>query len=127
MRQSPNDAVTVVSAGITLFEALKAHEELAKEGLKIRVIDLYCLKPVDRATLQSAARDTRAIITVEDHYAEGGLGEAVLSSLATSPAPTPVHLLAVRKKPKSGKPPELLDFEDISCRAIVEKVREILR
>ena len=123
LRQSPKDVVTVVGAGITIFEALKAHEELAREGLHIRVIDLYCLKPVDAATLQLAARETRAIITVEDHYAEGGLGEAVLSSLATTPAP--VHILAVRKKPQSGKPQELLDFEDISSRAIMAKVKEI--
>ena len=125
LRQSPKDVATVIGAGVTIFEALKAHEELAKEGLKIRVIDLYCLKPVDRATLQEAAQDTNAIITVEDHYAEGGLGEAVLSSLAATPVP--VHILAVRKKPQSGKPQELLDFEDISSRAIIAKVKEILQ
>ncbi len=96
----------------------------AREGLKIRVIDLYCLKPVDEATLQLAAQDTQAIITVEDHYAQGGLGEAVLSSLAT--APIPVHILAVRKKPQSGKPQELLDYEEISSQAIIDKVREII-
>ncbi len=124
LRQSPKDLVTVVAAGLTVFEALKAHEELSVEGLKIRVIDLYCLKPVDEATLRQAAQDTRAIITVEDHYAQGGLGEAVLSSLATTPVP--VHILAVRKKPKSGKPQELLDYEEISSRAITAKVREII-
>ncbi len=125
LRQSAKDVATVIGAGVTIFEALKAHEELAKEGIKIRVIDLYCLKPVDKSTLQQAAQDTQAIITVEDHYAEGGLGEAVLSSLATKPAP--VHILAVRKKPQSGKPQELLDFEDISSRAIIAKVKEILQ
>jgi transketolase len=124
LRQSPQDVVTVVGAGVTLFEALQAHEVLAKEGLKIRVIDLYCLKPVDGATLQLAAQGTRAIITVEDHYAEGGLGEAVLSSLAVTPAP--VHILAVRRKPKSGKPDELLDYEEISSRAIIAKVKEVI-
>jgi transketolase len=124
VRQSPKDLVTVVGAGVTLFEALKAHEELARVGLNIRVIDLYCLKPVDGATLQQAARETRAIITVEDHYAQGGLGEAVLSSLAATPAR--VHILAVGKKPRSGKPQELLDYEEISSQAIVAKVREIL-
>jgi transketolase len=125
LRQSAKDEVTVISAGITIFEALKAHEELAKEGLKIRIIDLYCLKPINKDILQQAVQDTRAIITVEDHYAEGGLGEAVLSGLATTPAP--VHILAVRKKPQSGKPNELLDFEDISSRAIIAKVREIVQ
>ena len=125
LRQSAKDVATVIGAGVTVFEALKAHEELAKEGIKIRVIDLYCLKPVDKSTLQQAAQETQAIITVEDHYAEGGLGEAVLSSLAGKPAP--VHILAVRKKPQSGKPQELLDFEDISSRAIIAKVKEILQ
>jgi transketolase len=125
LRQSPKDLVTVVAAGITVFEALKAHEELFQEGLKIRVIDLYCLKPVDEATLRQAAQDTGAIITVEDHYAEGGLGEAVLSSLATTPVP--VHILAVRQRPKSGKPQELLDYEGISSQAIISKVREIIQ
>ena len=114
-----------MAPGLPYSEAFKAHEELAKEGVKIRVIDLYCLKPVDKSTLQQASQDTQAIITVEDHYAEGGLGEAVLSSLAVTPAP--IHVLAVRKKPQSGKPQELLDFEDISSRAIIAKVKEILQ
>lgn len=124
VRQSPKDLVTVVAAGITLFEALKAQEALLQEGVNIRVIDLYCLKPVDETTLRQAAQETKAIITVEDHYAEGGLGEAVLSSLATTAVP--VHILAVRKKPKSGRPEELLDFEEISSRAIVARVKRIL-
>jgi transketolase len=124
LRQSSQDTVTVVSAGITLFEALKAHHELVKEGIHVRVIDLYSIKPVDAETLSRAAAETRALITVEDHYAEGGLGESVLSALATRPAP--VHILAVRRKPLSGKPEELLDYEEISREAIVNKVKEIL-
>ncbi len=124
LKQSSQDAVTVVSAGITLFEALKAYDELSKEGINLRIIDLYSIKPVDAATLVQAAQDTRAIITVEDHYAEGGLGEAVLSALAATPAP--VHILAVRRKPLSGKPEELLDYEEISQKAIVKKVKEVL-
>ena len=124
LRQSGDDAVTVVAAGITLHEALKAYEDLKKEGISIRVIDLYSVKPVDVATLEEAAKATKAIITVEDHYAEGGLGEAVTSALATRPVP--LHLLAVRKKPKSGQPEELFDFEGISHRAIVEKVKGVL-
>jgi transketolase len=124
LRQSDRDALTAVSAGITLFEALKAYEELLKEGISIRVIDLYSVKPIDAAALLRAARDTGAIVTVEDHYGEGGLGEAVLSALAAAPAP--VHILAVRKKPLSGKPQELLDYEEISFRAIVRKVKELL-
>ncbi len=124
LRQSRQDAVTVVAAGITLFEALKACEDLRRDGINVRVIDLYCIKPVDRATLLQAARETRAIITVEDHYAQGGLGEAVLSALA--PIPVPVHILAVRKRPLSGKPEELLDYEEISQKAIINKVKEVI-
>jgi transketolase len=124
LRHSQQDRATVVSAGITLFEALAAYETLQKMGIAIRVIDCYCLKPIAAATLADAASATGAIITVEDHYPAGGLGEAVMSALATTPVP--VHCLAVTKKPKSGSPEELLDFEGISRGAIVSKVKEIL-
>ncbi len=124
LRKSEQDVATVIGAGVTLHEALEAYEALKKEGILIRVIDLYSIKPVDETTLREAASATRSIITVEDHYAEGGVGEAVKSALATSPVP--VHSLSVRKKPKSGKPQELLDFEEISRVAIVRKVRELL-
>jgi len=124
LRHSQQDRATVVSAGITLFEALAAYEALQKMGIAIRVIDLYSLKPIAAATLMDAAQRTGAVITVEDHYPEGGLGEAVLSALAQ--APVPVHSLAVTKKPKSGSPEELLNYEDISRGAIVKKVREVL-
>jgi transketolase len=124
LRHSPQDRVTVVAAGVTLFEALAAYDALQKMGIAIRVIDCYCLKPIAAATLADAARATGAIITVEDHYPEGGLGEAVMSALAT--APVPVHCLAVTKKPKSGSPEELLDYEGISRQAIAAKVKEVL-
>ncbi|MCK9376295.1 MAG: transketolase [Syntrophobacterales bacterium] len=123
LRQSPQDVATVIAAGVTLFEALAAYDELNQEGIQIRVIDLYSVKPVDAATLMDAARATKALITVEDHYPEGGIGEAVRSALA--PHPVPVYSLAVTKKPKSGKPAELLDFEEISRQAIVKLVRQI--
>jgi transketolase len=123
LRRSARDAATVVAAGITLFEALKAYNELQQEGITIRVIDLYSIKPPDQAALEEAARETRAVITVEDHYAEGGLGEAVMSALAA--APTPVYSLAVRKKPQSGPPAELLDYEDISHKAIAARVKAL--
>jgi transketolase len=90
----------------------------------IRVIDLYSIKPIAAATLVDAANRTGVVITVEDHYPEGGLGEAVKSALAT--VPVPVHSLAVMKKPKSGSPEELLNYEDIARGAIVKKVREVL-
>ncbi len=124
LRMSDADRVTVVAAGITVVEALAAYDILKEEGISIRVIDLYSIKPIDAATLQEAARATGAIITVEDHFAEGGLGEAVESALAGRPVP--VHMLAVRKMPSSGTPAELLDYEEISRKAIIEKVKELL-
>ncbi len=124
LRKSEKDRVTVVAAGITLHEALKAYEELQKEGIPIRVIDLYSVKPIDSAALVEAGKITRSIVTVEDHFAEGGLGEAVKSALAMHPIP--IHTLAVRKIPKSGKPDELLDHQEISKKAILKKVKELL-
>jgi transketolase len=123
-RKSEKDRATVIGAGVTLHEALSAYEALKKEGVFIRVIDLYSIKPIDERTLRQAADATRAIITVEDHYAEGGMGEAVRSALSTSAVP--IHSLAVRKKPKSGKPEELLDYEEISRVAIIKKVKEVV-
>ncbi|HYA31840.1 MAG TPA: transketolase [Thermodesulfovibrionales bacterium] len=125
LRSSGEDAITVVAAGITLYEALSAYEELKKEGIAIRVIDLYSIKPMDRDTLRQAAHATAALITVEDHFAEGGMGEAVRSEMAE--IDVPVYSLAVRKLPKSGKPEELLDYEDISRNAIIKKVRALTR
>jgi transketolase len=123
-RYSKNDRATVVSAGITLFEALAAYETLQKLGISIRIIDLYSIKPIAAKTLALAAQETGVIITVEDHYPEGGLGEAVMHALAQ--APVPVHCLAVTKKPKSGAPRELLDYEEISREAIHNKVKAVL-
>lgn len=124
VRKSNEDIFTVVSAGITLHEAVRAYEELKHEGIFVRIIDLYSIKPVDYITLKEAAEDTRAIITVEDHFAEGGLGEAVKSALAENLIP--VYSLAVRKIPKSGKPEELLDYEEISKSAIISKIRSLI-
>jgi transketolase len=123
LKSNKADVAAVVAAGITLHEALKAYEELKNEGIYIRVIDLYSVKPVDKATLIQAANDTGVVVTVEDHYAEGGLGEAVLSALAGNPVQ--LRLLAVRTIPRSGKPDELLDLAGISSRSIVQAVREL--
>jgi transketolase len=123
LRKSEKDRATVIGAGVTLHEALAAYETLKKEGIFLRIVDLYSIKPIDEATLREAASATRAIITVEDHYPEGGMGEAVRSGLSHSPVP--IYSLAVRKKPKSGKPGELLDYEEISRAAIIKKVKEI--
>lgn len=124
LKKSANDAVTVVGAGVTLHEALEAYEELKKAGILIRVIDLYSVQPIDHGTLLKALAETKAIITVEDHFEAGGLGEAVAGAL--SEEAFPIHRLAVKKIPKSGKPRQLLDYEEISKQAIVKKVKEIL-
>ena len=123
-RKSAKDQATVVAAGVTLHEALRAYETLKEEGIPIRVIDLYSIKPLDEKTLQEAAGDTRFIVTAEDHYAAGGLGEAVKGVLSGSS--TPVYALSVHKKPKSGKPDELLDYEGISWAAIVRTIKQKL-
>jgi transketolase len=123
LRRSEKDEVAVVAAGITVHEALAAHEALSNDGVAIRVIDLYSVKPVDAHTLREAARDIGALITVEDHFAEGGLADAVRSAL--SDEPVPVHSLAVRRKPRSGQPQELLDYERISHGAIIDAVKKI--
>jgi transketolase len=125
LKANRKDVATIVAAGITVHEALKAYEELKKENILVRVIDLYSVKPVDIKTLRQAADETNAIITVEDHFAEGGINEAVQSALAEQPVP--VHALCVRKMPKSGKPDELLDFEGISGKAIMAKVKELVK
>ncbi len=125
LKQSRRDAVTIIGAGATVPEAMGAWHDLQKEKMNVRVIDLYCVKPVDEQTLRQAAKATRFIVTVEDHYAEGGLGEAVRSALAG--LPFRIYSLAVRRKPKSGKPSELLDYEQISRSAIVDYVRKLWR
>lgn len=121
LRQSAGDRLTIIGAGITLHEALKAHDELKAKGIAARVIDLYCVKPIDGAAL--AAHVTASggrLITVEDHYAEGGVGEAALGALAAAGlAPAKFALLAVREVPHSGKPDELVDAFGISARHIV--------
>ena len=126
LRQSERDRLVIVAAGITLHEALAAHDELAKSGVAVRVIDLFCVKPVDAAALLEAARaaDNR-ILTVEDHYPEGGLGDAVAEAVGGA-ADVSVHRLAVREIPRSGPPRQLLERFGIGRGAIVRKVREIV-
>lgn len=125
LRSSDRDALTVVAAGVTLFEALKAHERLAGEGVSIRVIDAYSVKPIDADTLRAAARQTgHRVLVVEDHYADGGLGDAVLNALAMEPVR--VSKLAVAGVPRSGKPEELLRAFEIDADAIVARVRALL-
>ncbi|GIV10907.1 MAG: transketolase [Fimbriimonadales bacterium] len=124
LRESPDDVVTVVGAGITLHEALKAHEQLLQEGLSIRVIDLYSVKPIDAETLIRCGQQTSGvIITVEDHYPEGGIGEAVAA--AVNGHGVRVHRLAVRELPRSGKPETLMEAYGINARAVIEAVRAV--
>jgi transketolase len=126
VRQSDVDRVTVVAAGITLFEALKAYNQLNEQGIPIRVIDLFSVRPIDAQTLQASARLTNGlVVTVEDHYEHGGIGDAVLSALATDGG-FKVHKLAVRSIARSGQADELLDRFGISARHIVEKVRSLV-
>ena len=113
------DAVTIVGCGITVHEALKAADRL--EGA--RVIDCYSIKPIDGATLAAAARETGRLVIVEDHWPEGGLGEAVLAALAEQGASAEIRHLAVREMPRSGKPDELLHAFGIDADAIVEAAK----
>jgi transketolase len=122
LRESANDVATVIGAGVTVFEALKAYDQLKAAGTPIRVIDLYSVSPVDREGLVAAGRATLGrLITVEDHYAAGGIGDAVAEAVAD--AGLTVHRLAVREIPRSGKSGELLDRFGISAAHIVDAVR----
>ena len=120
LRESDTDAATVIGGGITVFEALKAYDELQTRGISIRVIDLYCLQPIDSRSLLTCARATNRVITVEDHYAAGGIGDAVASAVADSGFT--VERLCVREIPRSGTPEQLVDHYGISARHIVAAV-----
>ena len=126
LKSSVSDKATVVGAGVTLHEALAAYEQLKKEGINIRVIDLYSIKPLDLETLQKAAKETGVIITVEDNFKEGGLGEAVAAALCTYEVHHILESMAVTKLPKSGKPDELLAYEGINASSIVSKLKDLL-
>jgi len=121
IRSSDADRATVIGAGVTLYEALKAYDTLKAEGILIRVIDLYSLHPIDAPALVDAGKRTGRLITVEDHYSAGGIGDAVARAVAS--AGLTVTRLAVTEIPRSGKPDELIDKYGISARAIVDAVR----
>ncbi|HYK07796.1 MAG TPA: transketolase [Gaiellaceae bacterium] len=118
------DDVAIVAAGITLHEALAAAETLAADGIEARVIDLYSVKPVDADTLRSL---TMPIVTVEDHWPEGGLGDAVLGAIADADERPRVVKLAVRDLPHSGKPAELLAEAGIDAAAIEQAARRLVK
>ncbi len=117
------DDVAIVAAGITVPEALKAAETLAQDGIEARVIDLYSIKPIDEQTLRSIAS---AIVTAEDHFPEGGIGEAVLAALAESDERPRLASLAVREMPHSGKPAELLAAAGIDADHIADAARQLV-
>ena len=123
LRSSGSDALTIVAAGITLHESLKAVDALAADGINIRLIDLYSVKPIDADTLETAARETGTIVTVEDHWAEGGIGDAVLAALGGLRNPPRVVKLAVQGMPGSGKPADLLSAAGIDAAHIESAVR----
>ncbi|MCC6617489.1 MAG: transketolase [Chloroflexi bacterium] len=127
VRRSDDDAVTIVAAGITLHEALAAADALAADGINARVIDLYSVKPADAETLRAAARETGAIITVEDHWPEGGIGDATLEALATTQPHPAVTKLAVRIMPGSGKPAEMVAAAGIDANHIADAARALVR
>jgi transketolase len=125
LRQSAEDKVTVVAAGVTLFEALKAADALKADGIGITVIDAYSIKPLSRDVIKAAAKKTKnLVVTVEDHYAEGGLGDAVAAELSADGVK--VHKLAVRELPRSGKAEELLAKYGIDAAAIAQKVKALV-
>ena len=128
LRSSGDDQAAVVTAGITVHEALKAADTLAKEGISVRVIDAYSVKPIDAATLRRAAAETGGrLITVEDHWPEGGLGAAVLDVFADEELRPRVVKLAVRDMPGSGKPDELLAAAGIDAAHIADAARRLAR
>ncbi|MEK9179414.1 MAG: transketolase C-terminal domain-containing protein, partial [Patescibacteria group bacterium] len=116
---------TICAVGVCLFEALAAAEELQKEGILISVIDTYSIKPLDEETILRLAAKSKRVVTVEDHYLEGGLGEAINSALIGKDIK--VTNLAVRKLPKSGSVEKLMEFTEIDKAAIIKTVKQIIK
>jgi transketolase len=125
LRKSGNDRATVIGAGITVHEALKAASQLETEGIAIRVVDAYCVKPIDAQGILTAAKESaRRIVVVEDHYEQGGLGDAVLEAVGNE---AKVVRLAVREIPRSGPPEALIEKFGISSKHIVAAVKDLMR
>jgi transketolase len=126
LRSSDDDDVTLVAAGITVHEALEAADALSEDGIATRVIDLYSIKPIDTETLAAAAEATGRLVTVEDHWPEGGLGDAVLAALAEADVQAQVRKLAVTDMPRSGKPAELMNAYGIDAEHIAAAARKLV-
>ncbi|XP_074644799.1 transketolase-like protein 2 [Tubulanus polymorphus] len=126
VRQNDADKVTIVASAVTMVEALKAADELAAEGIHVRLVDPFTIKPIDKQTILTAARATGGrVLTVEDHYPEGGIGEAVAGALSDESGIV-IHRIAVDRVPRSGKPNELLDMFGISAPHIAKGVKKML-
>ncbi|HEU4339106.1 MAG TPA: transketolase C-terminal domain-containing protein, partial [Planctomycetota bacterium] len=123
LRSGPNDRATVVAAGITVHEALTAYEYLAKEGIPVRIIDAYSIKPIDSDTLQQAAVETRHIVTVEDHSVHGGLGDAVAREVTGI---ANIEMLGVSRIPRSASPRECMEMQDITANHILVAVKRAI-
>ncbi|MEN3311199.1 MAG: transketolase [Actinomycetota bacterium] len=126
IRSTDDDDVTIVGTGITVHEALKAADALEEDGITARVIDAYSLKPIDADALQAAAEATGKIVTVEDHFPEGGLGDAVVAALAEKDEHPRVLKLAVKEMPRSGKPEELMNAYGIDAEHIALAARQLV-
>jgi len=126
VRSSDGDEVTLIGAGITLRETLAAADQLAGKGIAARVIDLYSVKPVDAEAILAAAGETKALVTVEDHWPEGGIGETVAGVLAETASSTPLVRLAVSGRPGSGPPADLLAAAGIDAASIVAATERAL-
>lgn len=126
LKQSENDLLTVAVSGITVFEALKAYDELKKENINIRIIDCYSIKPIDREALVKCVNETKnkIVISVEDHFEHGGLGDFILSALSKTDAV--IEKMAVKKISRSGTKDELLNYAEIDSKNIINKVKELL-
>jgi len=127
VRSSDSDVLTLIGAGITLHECLDAAEQLSESGVAARVIDLYSVKPVDAEAILAAARETDAILTVEDHWIEGGIGDVVAAVLAENGVSTRLERLAVTERPGSGPPADLLAAAGIDADHIAAAAERALQ
>jgi transketolase len=126
LKESDSDEITLIGAGVTLHQSITAAIKLQKQNINCRVIDLYSIKPIDYSTILKALAETKAIIVTEDHYREGGIYSAIMESLAGQMISKPIYHLCVNKTPRSGKPEELLEYEEIDAQAIVSLVNKII-
>lgn len=128
LRQSQDDQLTIVATGITVFEALKAADKLKEEGISIRVLDCYCINPIDQDILIKCIQQTRhpIMITVEDHFAHGGMGDFVMAAVTTADKPAYVKKMAVSQISRSGKMDELLELAGINASAIINRVHALI-